>query len=119
MFDMDEVRNFDLGRLTLVGWLLGIGTAVAAIVVLTYVMMSVEGNGGQAPQNGGYSATESPKEPSTNSGFSKVVQKVLGFVAIALMAVLFVVARYVLEAIGLPVMRPLAVPPPPPANPPR
>ena len=83
---LEEATNFDLSRLTLVGWLLSLVT-VGLFIGLAIWFAS--------------------NSMTPDSRLSKGETKLYGFIGIAVFAGFFLGCRWILESIGLQVVRPL------------
>ena len=89
MIDREKMRNFDLGRLTLVGWLIGLFSVAGGMAIGIYIGFALKAEF-QGPDG------RSPKWILTLGG-------VLGFATIVL---LFKLLQFLLEKAGLTVVRP-------------
>lgn len=89
MIDREKMRNFDLGRLTLVGWLVGLFSVAGGMAIGIYMGFTLKAEF-QGPDG------RSPKWIVTLGG-------VLGFASIVF---LFKLLQILLEKTGLAVIRP-------------
>jgi hypothetical protein len=83
---LEEATNFDLSRLTVVGWLLSLTTTALFIGLAIWFASTAMGPGGR---------------------ISKGEAKLYGFGGLVVFAGFFVGCRWILESIGIRIVRPL------------
>lgn len=100
----EDAGNFDLGRLTLVGWLLAIGLVISIIGSLTYFLADSEA----ANPPGGPAVATAPEgsDGGSISHLPRGVKKAIGFLFVAVFAAVFFGLKMGLEYVGITVIRP-------------
>lgn len=100
----EDAGNFDLARLTLVGWLLAIGLVISIIGSLTYFLADSEA----ANPPGGPTVATAPESGGGGSisHLPRGVKKAIGFLFVAVFAAVFFCLKMGLEAMGITVIRP-------------
>ncbi|MFO0885809.1 MAG: hypothetical protein U0894_16765 [Pirellulales bacterium] len=100
----EDAGSFDVGRLTIVGWLLAIGLVISVIGSLTYFLADSEA----ANPPGGPAAASAPESGGGGSisHLPRGVKKSIGFLCVAVFAALFFGLKKGLEAVGITVIRP-------------
>lgn len=101
----EDAGDFDLARLTLVGWLLAIAGVITMIGGLVYAL----GDDSSNPAPGGPVAS-APEEAGQPVKLSRNTRKALGAILVVVFGVCFLAAKTVLEMVGITVIRPAKKP---------